>query len=457
MGLFGTSGVRGLTGTEITPKMVERIACGFVRELEKGGVERKLCVAHDTRERADEFASVASIHVSAHRWECEVLGVQPAGVICDHIIESKCDGGIFVTGSHLPQGHIGIILLDRGAGYVGGAMAERIETSMKSKCSAKNKVGKVSERGGAAIAHYANLVTRLFPKKIHLHVAIDPCCGSSAGFASEVMKNLCGVTVSPINNYRSHRFPREPEPRSGSTLELQSYVRKAKANLGAAFDIDADRVLLMDESGEPISEDVTGALLARHTLKKGDSCTAPINSSSIIEETCRKMGVRFEHCGIGQPKIVEKMREMGASYAYEESGKYYVKHQPFACGILTTLAVAEIIAISGISLSEHVKGFPRPFMFKKGFECPNSIKEKVMEKVLERWDCVIGETPVKEITLEGMKKVYGDGSWVMIRASGTEPKMRIYLEGKSEKRRDALAGLADALVQEALKKGKGKR
>jgi phosphomannomutase len=234
-------------------------------------------------------------------------------------------------------------------------------------------------------------------------------------------------------------------------------VRKAKANLGAAFDIDADRVLLMDESGEPISEDVTGALLARHTLKKGDSCTAPINSSSIIEETCRKMGVRFEHCGIGQPKIVEKMREMGASYAYEESGKYYVKHQPFACGILTTLAVAEIIAISGISLSEHVKGFPRPFMFKKGFECPNSIKEKVMEKVLERWDCVIGETPVKEITLEGMKKVYGDGSWVMIRASGTEPKMRIYLEGKSEKRRDALAGLADALVQEALKKGKGKR
>jgi len=455
MGLFGTSGVRGVTGKDITSGLVERIACGFVRELDRCKSTRRLCVAHDTRESAEGFAAIAAEHVASHGRDCDLLGVQPAGVICNHIVASRCDGGIFVTGSHLPEGHIGIILLDSEAGYVGGETAERIEGYMTKRCKPQKRSGKRVESSERAIDGYIDLVKHLFPRKTRSHVAIDPCCGSAAVFANGLMREVCGLKVSAINDCRSHRFPRDPEPRAGSTLGLQRYVKKVSARFGAAFDIDADRVLLIDEDGVPVPEDVTGVLLAKHTLRKGESCTAPINSNSLIEEICKKMGVRFEYCGIGQPKIVAKMREIGASYAYEESGKYYVKHQPFACGILTALTVAEILVDSGRPLSEHVGRFPRTFMFKKGFECEDRIKKKAMCEVLERWDDTIEERPAKELTLEGMKKVYGDGSWVMVRASGTEPKMRIYLQGKTERRKDTLAARADGLVKGALERARG--
>jgi phosphomannomutase len=287
---------------------------------------------------------------------------------------------------------------------------------MKGDCRPSDPRGSGIECGEAAISYYVDLVARLFPNKMKVHIAIDPCCGSAAAFASGLMKDICGAKVSPINDYRSHRFPRDPEPRAGSTSGLQACVRKTGADFGAAFDIDADRVLILDENGTPVPEDITGVMLARNTLRPGDACTAPINSNSLIEETCKKMDVRFEYCGIGQPKIVAKMREMNASYAYEESGKYYVKHLSFACGVLAALTIAEIIEGSGRPLSEHVKAFPRSYMFKKGFECEDGMKAKAIELVLSRWDEAIREKPVKEHALEGMKKVYADGSWVMVRA-----------------------------------------
>ena len=459
MGVFGTSGIRGFTGKDITPDLVERVVCGFIRVLEgssKRNGKGRLCVAHDTRASADRFASISSDHIAAHGWDCDTLGVQPAGVICNYIIDAGCDGGVFITGSHLPEGQIGVILLDSSAGYIGGETADLIEKAMKLECNpAKRQPGTITDARSNAYERYTNLVSHLFPAKIEIRISIDPCCGSAAGFASPLMKGVCGVDVFSINDYRSERFPRNPEPRSTSTSALQEYVTVTGSDMGAAYDIDADRVLIIDERGSPVSEDTLGVFLAKHMLRPGDACTAPINSSSLIEKVCREMGVRFEYCGIGQPKIVAKMREIRASYAYEESGKYYVKHQGFACGILTTLAVGEIIASSGRRLSEHIREIPEVFMWKKGFDCPNNAKVMVMKEVSRRWDEIIGETPVDTITLDGVKKVYDDGSWVMIRASGTEPKIRIYLEGKNEKRRDDLASSAGSLVQEALKKSGG--
>lgn len=122
--LFGTSGVRGITGRDITPALVEALTCAYLRSLPGEG---SVCVGYDTRAHAAELAHLAGGHVLMHGGACESLGVVPAGVICNHIQTSGCIGGIYITGSHLPEGHIGVILLDS----MGDTSVERTQNASR--------------------------------------------------------------------------------------------------------------------------------------------------------------------------------------------------------------------------------------------------------------------------------------------------------------------------------------
>src|SRR5262249_26880504 len=153
-------------------------------------------------------------------------------------------------------------------------------------------------------------------------ILVDPANGTASYIAMEFFQWL-GCKTELIN-YDPAPVPGRPsEPRAGTVTEAIEVVRREKCDLGACFDVDADRVLFIDADGIPVSEATAGAVSAKSVLRAGDTCVVPITSSGLIEGVCHDAGARLEYCAVGQPPTLEAIKKLGAVYSYEESGKYY--------------------------------------------------------------------------------------------------------------------------------------
>jgi phosphoglucosamine mutase len=292
-------------------------------------------------------------------------------------------------------------------------------------------------------------VRKLFPDHLKgIKVAIDLGGGSSAPFAVSVLAGL-GAEVVAINDSPTAHFPREPEPRARSLGRLRETLLSSGADLAAGYDIDADRVYFFDEKGEGVPEDVAGAIFAERTLKRGDSCVAPVNSSTLIEEVCQRVGASFEYCRIGQPEIVRAMKRTGARYAYEESGKYYVKGLPYSDSILATAEMARIVKAEG-AISRIVSALPKLHKWSAAVECGDPLKKRAMEIAINEAPHAFLAKPYRYVDIDGFKIVFRDRSWVMLRASGTEELLRAHAEAREEPRARAFGEKARDLLARSV-------
>jgi phosphomannomutase len=432
---FGTAGIRGRSEEFITAELASRVACALARDFAAAGRKGSVVVARDTREHAEEYARAAALHFAAHGLAVDDLGVACSGLVCNYVISAGASGGLYVTGSHLPEGQIGLIALDAEAAYVGAEDARRVEAMIGQPCPASPVFPPGEEPISARDPRpaYWALVRKLFPSDLKgIKVAIDPAGGSSAHFAASVLAGL-GADVVTINDTPTPHFPREPEPRARTLEKLRETLLASGAHLAAGYDIDADRVYFFDEKGEGVPEDVTGAILAQRSLSKGDACVAPVNSSTLIEEVCERAGARFTYCRIGQPEIVRAMKREKAKYAYEESGKYYVKGLLYSDSIAATAAMARIVKDEG-PLSRIVAALPRLHKWSAAVECPEAKKGEAMRLAVAEAPHSFPAKPHRYVDIDGLKVIFRDGSWVMIRASGTEELLRVYAEAREEPR-----------------------
>ncbi len=467
--LFGTSGIRGHTNRDITPELALGISSAYGRLLGPG---KRVCVARDTRFGSHmlEMAVVAGFMSQG----VDVLdcGCVPTPVLASYLFSGGGDGGFMVTGSHLPPDMVGLIPLMGDGAYMPDDVAVDVERMF---FSGQHERERPSPPRSSYL--YADDAVSLYKKKVlslvdveaiknaGLRVAVDPANGTATGLLSSLLRDV-GCEVVEINGEMSGESNRPPEPRDSTLSDLKRAVVENGCDFGAGLDVDGDRVVFVDEKGRGVSEDVAGIIFADRVFGSAASSGAsggergvfvtPVNSSGIVEWFAGERGVELHYCRVGQPATVGAIKKYGAWFSYEESGKYYfARHVTWCDGMLATLKMAEILAREKKSLSEVVRRYPSFYQVKKTVPVDDEKKTVVMDGVRKRLDgaALVDVGGVKRpalVDVDGLKLVFADHSWLLIRASGTEPVIRVYSDSPSPDRSALLVEKGLEIVEDVL-------
>ncbi len=453
--LYGTSGVRGVTNKDITTALALQIGESFGSLLGEG---KKLCTARDTREGAKSLQFNAGCGLMAQGHDVVDCGCIPMPAFANWLASGNGEGGIMITGSHLPADMIGIIPLMGDGSYIPDAKARKVENILFGREYEQTKpkddsLGMIRRARGVMETYREKLLSLVDVKLIKskkFKVGIDPVNGTAAGFLAELLKEL-KCQVVEVNGEQSATPGRNPEPRADTLEDLIKAVNWKNLDMAAGLDIDADRVVFIDEKGIAVSEDVAGIIFADSELKKGNRFVTPANSSGIVEWFARKKGVKVEYCRIGQPATVEAINRVKAKYSYEESGKYYFARQVNWCdGSLAVLKLLEIMAREKKPLSKIVKSYPSFHQVKLKRELPAERRNEIMKEIHKQIRWVLGDKKTKLVDTDGYKIIHPDDSWVLIRASGTEPVLRVYADAPKRKRAEKLAEKAAVFVDDII-------
>lgn len=456
--LFGTSGIRGTTNTEITAELCLKISQAYGTKLFKLKKRRcKVCVAYDTRFGAPTLARAAAAGLSASGHDVIDFGILPTGAFSMNITLLKADGGVLITGSHMPYDRIGVILmLDDGA-YAPFDVTDEVEKIYFEGSFLQVKpdeIGTISEGSNPFDVYVNELIRKVDREAIArrgFRVLLDPGNGAAAVVARQVFEKL-GCEVVSINATYQHIPNRPSEPRDNTVQEAKNIVKVLKLDMGLCLDVDADRSLFITQKGEALSEDTVGAIFARHELKGGDLCVVPVNSSGLIEYVCTRIGARLEYCRIGQPETLKAVKQLGAAYSYEESGKYYfARHFLWSDGVYSGAKMLEVMAKEKRPLADLAAVFPRFHQVKHTVHINDAKKQTIMEAVFDLMQKQSKPEEIKDVVLDGYKRVFPDNSWLLIRKSGTEPLIRVYSDAPTLERAKELVEEGTKVLQEAIR------
>ncbi len=434
--LFGTDGVRGIANEELTPMLAMQLgqAGAYVLTREK---EHKptIMVGCDTRISGDMLANALMAGACSVGANCVYVGVLPTPAVAYLTQKYKVDAGVVISASHNPVEFNGIKFFD-GNGYkLPDELEDEIEGLIKDgmpgiKFPTGTAGGKVKYRTDAR-EEYINHAIQAVPVDLSgMKIVVDCAEGASFYTSVEALKELGGSVVAIHNNPDGANI----NANCGSTHmeELQARVVFEKANLGLAFDGDADRLLAVDENGNVVDGDQIMAIVGNHMKSLGklkkDTIVATVMSNLGFFLMGEKQGMTIEQTKVGDRYVLERMKEIGASLGGEQSGHIiFLDENTTGDGLLSALHLLEVMVDTGKSLSELadiMEVLPQALVNAK---VANHKKEKYMEYP------VIAEA-IREIE----QKFAGEGR-VLIRPSGTEPLVRVMIEGKDRQviRREA--------------------
>ncbi len=429
--LFGTNGVRGLVNIELTPEMAIKIGSSIGTFF---GKEKNLLLGYDARTSGPMFAKAVISGLIATGCNVFFAGMAPTPSLQFAVKNHKMDGGVIITASHNPPEYNGIKVI----------WSDGIETSHEQEVEIENiyfdnkivfaqwdKLGEKRELAGINNEYIQAIKKHVNKTKIanaHFHVVVD-AANSVGGLTAPPLLRELGCKITSINANIDGTFPgRLPEPRPESLGDLASTVKALKADMGVAFDGDADRSIFVDATGEIYWGDKTFAIIIKQYLQKnpGAKIVTPVSSSTLIKDTVEAYKGELIWTKVGSVTVSETMKEQNASLGGEENGGvFYGPHQAVRDGAMTTSLLLNIMAETGQTLRQLVAEQPQYFIEKGKIECPDDKKELLQQKIFEQ---VKGENVS---TIDGVKIWFSDASAILIRPSGTEPVFRLYAEAKN--------------------------
>ena len=427
--LFGTDGVRGVANEELTPLLAMQLgqAGAYVLTKEK---EHKptIMVGCDTRISGDMLANALMAGVCSVGANAVYVGVMPTPAIAYLTKKYKVDAGVVISASHNPVEFNGIKFFD-GNGYkLSDELEDEIEALIKSnmkdvKFPTGAQVGKIKYRTDAR-EEYINHSIKAVPVDLsNLKIVVDCAEGASFYTSIEALKEL-GANIIAIHNMPDGT---NINANCGSTHmeELQARVVFEKANVGLAFDGDADRLLAVDEKGEIIDGDQIMAIIGNHMKNKGtlkkDTSVVTVMSNLGFTIMARENGINTEQTKVGDRYVLERMREIGASLGGEQSGHViFLDENTTGDGLLSALHLLEVMVDTGKPLSELANIMTVLPQALVNAMVPNHKKDSYMEY-----------PEIAEAIAKLEEKFSGEGR-VLIRPSGTEPKVRVMIEGKNQ-------------------------
>jgi len=431
--LFGTNGIRGLVNKELTPETAIKIGSAIGTFFGR----KNLLVGCDARTSGPMFTKAVTAGLTSTGCNVFFAGLAPTPALQYAIKNHGLHGGVVITASHNPPEYNGIKVIWNDGIEISHKQETEIEKTYfenKAAFTEWNQLGTTRELLGVndeyveAIKKHVN-IAKISEK--HYHVVID-AANSVGGLATPRLLRDLGCKVTSLNANIDGTFPgRLPEPRPENLKELALIVKAVGADLGVAFDGDADRSIFVDENGEIYWGDKTFALIMKHFLEENPHAKiiTPVSSSTLVKDIADAFKGEIVWTRVGSVTVSQKMKELKAKLGGEENGGvFYGPHQAVRDGAMTTALILEIMAETGTKLSGLIAEQPRYFIEKGKVECPEDKKEKVLKKLVEQ---VKG---ANVSTIDGVKIWFEDKSAILVRPSGTEPVYRLYAEAKNQEK-----------------------
>ncbi|MFC1487771.1 hypothetical protein ACFLRN_08820 [Thermoproteota archaeon] len=452
MRLFGTSGIRGLANSEMTPQLAVKLGLTFATFLGNDGT---VIVGRDVRLTAKALSDAFISGLLSGGIDVEDCGIAPTPAVLWALKKKKLDGAAVVTGSHTPKEIIGFLFFRNDSSEFSYEESLQFENMYFSKINRApcNHVGKQVEVDISNL-YLQSVLEHINVKKIsslNFKIVLDPGNGASTFFCSEIF-DAAGVNTIIINGNPNGLFPiRDPYPRPEVLGILSNKVKELNADLGSASDGDGDRSIFVDNNGKVLWGDLSGGIFAKKTLMTygGGVIVAPINSSRLINWVCDNNRGKLVFSKIGPPAIISGMKKENAVMGLEETGKnIWSDSILYGDWVLSTLRMLEIIGEERKSLSDIVNTFPKFYMKKEAFYCQENLKQKVLTQVLEEWSNRKEKSEL--VTLDGARINYPDRSWILFRPSGTEPSFRVYSESMNPNRVKELVNMGSIIVKKII-------
>jgi len=439
--LFGTNGVRGITNESMNAELALKLGKAIGTYF-----QGNIIVATDTRTSNEMLKNAVIAGLVATGCNVFDAKIAPSPTLQYYVKHSDADAGVIITASHNPPEFNGIKVVDADGIELSRNREKEIEKiyfNERFKLAAWNELGKVYDIDILDF-YIEGVLDKADVERIKSNdfkVVVD--CGNGA--ACYTMPYLVGqmANVISLNAQPDGNFPgREPEPTEENIKDLMRTVKAVNADLGVAYDGDADRAVFVDEKGNFIHGDKSLAIMAGYMVEKQrGKVVTPVSTSSCVEEYVKARGGEVVYTKVGAPIVARKMVEVDAVFGGEENGGLmFPSHQYCRDGGMATAAMLELLAKKGRSLSELIAEVPSYHLIKTKVRCENN--REVMEKLK---DAIKGKVDYTD----GIK-VYTERGWVLIRPSGTEPIIRIYAEAKKREDAEKLADKYKKLVESHL-------
>ncbi|MBM7853685.1 alpha-D-glucose phosphate-specific phosphoglucomutase [Desulfohalotomaculum tongense] len=462
---FGTDGWRGIIAEDFifdNVRLVTRAVADYI--IDSGMRERGVVIGYDNRFLSDRFAEEVAEEMNKKGVPVYLIKKPaPTPVTAYAIKIHNAAGAVMLTASHNPPEYNGYKFIPEYAGPALPHITKQIEENIKKqhgfRCQgvleeAEGRYGRMVEREhwpeycsrqetdpfDEYIKHISKLVDLEVIGRAKVKVVIDPMYGAGIGYLDTLLQKA-GADVEAINNYRDPLFGGGmPEPTGHSLGGLRQKMKETGADIGLALDGDADRFGIIDSSGRYITPNQFLPLLYYHLMEvrglRGPAART-VATTHLLDRIAEKYGQSVEETPVGFKYIGQCLHEKGAVMGGEESGGLSIKgHIPEKDGILAGLLAVEIMSYHGKSLTELTEQlndqFGRVCSRRLDLRTTAAEKDRVLEQLKEfKPRTVAGQKVTGRVTVDGTKLLLADGSWTLIRPSGTEPLFRIYAEAES--------------------------
>ena len=445
--LFGTDGVRGVANEELTPLLAMQLGQAGASVLTKETSHKPtIMVGCDTRISGDMLANALMAGACSVGANAVYVGVVPTPAVAYLTRKYHMDAGVVISASHNPVEFNGIKFFDANGYKLPDAMEDEIEAIIKNDMKdltfpTGTGIGSITYQTDAR-EDYVKHATEAIPVDLHgMKIVADCAEGASYYTYIEALKTL-GAEVVAIHNTPDGT---NINANCGSTHmeELMERVKAEKANVGLAFDGDADRLLAVDENGNKVDGDqimgIVGNYLKEQKKLKKDTIVATVMSNLGFFLMGEKQGIHMEQTKVGDRYVLERMRQIGANLGGEQSGHIiFLDENTTGDGLLSALHLLQVLAETKKPLSELaaiMEVLPQALVNAK---VPNDKKNSYMEN------------PQIADAINALTKKFAGEGRVLIRPSGTEPLVRVMIEGKDQKQIQEEAEKLAALIEKVM-------
>lgn len=430
------SGLRAQFGSGLTPNLISNYAYSLHKVIKSG----KIVIGKDGRLGSEWIEKVLIGTFESLGRDLEILGTVPTPTV--QFVTEKTDAvaGIVITASHNPQDWCGLKFLDENGVFLNQEMNEKLWEVLDSNLFSypELKLGKTIYSSDVIDRHINSCLdldiiknTNVIEKisKRNLKVVVDAVNASGSIIVPKLLEKL-NYQVITINCDSSGIFPHTPEPIPANLTELANKVKSEKADFGVAVDPDADRLVLIDENGDPIGEEKTIVFAAKAVFEyyqNTESLVATVNlsTSNMIVELAAQYGARIEHSPVGEINVVEKMKVNNSIIGGEGSGGVVFPRAHYGRDSLVGVSLLSyVLSNTSKTLSEICNDLPKFEMIKTKQDFTgdfNLIKIKVEELFKNN-----------RLNFEDGIRIDLEEAWVQIRKSNTEPIIRIIAEAKTK-------------------------
>lgn len=440
--MVSISGIRGIVGESLTPEVTVKYAAAYAEYCRrKQPTNPAVVLGRDGRITGKILANIISSTLLSAGVNVRAIGVCPTPTVALAVEQSDAVGGISVTASHNPIQWNGLkFFADTGMFLDGDENKElwSIADSGKARYATWQKIGKYTPEEFWIQKHIESVLSLKYLdlsviRKKRFKVVLD-CVNASGGVVVPALLREMGCEVIEMNCEISGVFSHTPEPIPENLMDLAARVKTEKADLGIAVDPDVDRLVLINEKGEPYGEEYTIATAVKFVLEKekqlghtySQSVVVNLSTTRAVEDIAASYGAKCLRTPVGEINVARQMKHVGAVIGGEGSGGVILPAVHLGRDAIVGIGlILQMLAESGGSLSELKASLPQYSIAKGKIELGSTSPDAVLKKIEAAQD---GQARVN--TDDGLKLDYAD-HWVHLRKSNTEPIVRVIAEAKT--------------------------